>query len=94
MGGTRQKEKKDETRKSLALRKKLEAGKHSEICGTRDTLGMETYFRGPMAFTKTLKQRFRVGDLDLPSRKKRYAGTNIRKEEDVPLGQNSPSGGM
>ena len=36
---------------------------------------------GPMDYAKTLKLRFRVGDLDLPERRKRYASS--REEEEI-----------
>ena len=42
---------------------------------------MKTYLRGPMDYAKKLKLRFRVGDLDLPEKRKRY--TSSREEEDV-----------
>ena len=42
---------------------------------------MKTYLHGPMDYAKKLKLRFRVGDLDLPERRKRY--TSSREEEDV-----------
>ena len=42
---------------------------------------METYLHGPLDYAKKLKLRFRVEDLDLPERRKRY--TNSREEEDV-----------
>ena len=42
---------------------------------------MKTYLRGPMDYAKKLKLRFRVGDLDLPEKRKRY--TNIQQEKDV-----------
>ena len=41
---------------------------------------MKTYFRGPIDYAKTLKLRFRVGDLDLPGRRKKY--TSSREEEE------------
>ena len=45
---------------------------------------MRTHLDGPMDFTKTLKLRSRVGDLDLPERRKRH--TSSREEEvDVPM---------
>ena len=53
----------------------------------RDTRGIErrngneSYLHGPMYISKTLKLRFRVGDLDLPERRKRY--TSSREEEEV-----------
>ena len=34
----------------------------------REEIGMKTYLHGPMDDAKTLKLRFRVGDLDLPAR--------------------------
>ena len=44
-------------------------------------MGMKTYLHGPMDYAKTLKLRFRVGDLDLPERRKRYASS--REEEEI-----------
>ena len=38
------------------------------------------YLHGPMGYAKKLKLRFRVGDLDLPERRKRYTSS---WEEDV-----------
>ena len=38
------------------------------------------YLHGPMDYAKKLKLRFRVGDLDLPERRKRYTSS---REEDV-----------
>ena len=56
--------------------------KHVEIYGgLREDVGMKTYLHGPMDYAKKLKLRFRVGDLDLPERRKRY--TSSREEEDV-----------
>ena len=49
--------------------------------GLREDNGMKTYLHGPMDYAKKLKVRFRVGDLDLPERRKRY--TSSREEEDV-----------
>ena len=63
---------------------------------------MKRYLHGPMACAKTLKLRFRVGDQDLPERRKRY-NTSSRGEEKedarmCPCGkvveQNSHSGRM
>ena len=42
---------------------------------------MKRYLHDPMDDMKRLKLRFRVGDLDLPERRKRY--TSSREEEDV-----------
>ena len=47
----------------------------------REKIGMKTYLRGPMDYAKTLKLRFRVGGLDLPERRKRYASS--REEEEI-----------
>ena len=49
---------------------------------------MKTYLHGPMDYAKTLNLRFRVGDLDLPERRKRYASN--REEEEI--AQMCPSG--
>ena len=55
--------------------------KHLEIYGgLREDIGMKTNLR-PMDYAKKLKLRLRVGDLDLPERRKRY--TSSREEEDV-----------
>ena len=43
---------------------------HLEIYGgLREKVGMKTYLHCPMDYAKTLKLRFRVGDLDLPERR-------------------------
>ena len=42
---------------------------------------MKTYLHFPTDYAKMLKPRFRVGDLDLPKRRKRYSSS--RKEEGV-----------
>ena len=42
---------------------------------------MKKYLHGPMDYANKLKVRFRVGDLDLPEKRKRY--TSSREEEDV-----------
>ena len=47
--------------------------KHLEIYGgLREDIEMKTYLHGPIDYVKKLKLRFRVGDLDLPERRKRY----------------------
>ena len=40
---------------------------------------------GPMDYAKTLKLRFRVGDLDLPERRKRYTSSPGEEEEDATM---------
>ena len=45
--------------------------KHLEVYGgLREDVGMKSYLHGPMDYAKKLKLRFRVGDLDLPLKKK------------------------
>ena len=69
-------------RERLTLRTKVEEEKHLEIYrGLREDIGMKTCLHGPMDYAKKLKLRFRVEDLDLPERRKRY--TRSRVEEDV-----------
>ena len=47
--------------------------KHEEVYGgLREDTGMKTYLHGPMDYAKKLKLQFRVGDLDLPERRKTY----------------------
>ena len=48
---------------------------------SREDFGMKTYLHGPKDYGKKVKLRFRVGDLDLPERRKIY--TNDREEGDV-----------
>ena len=54
---------------------------------------MKTYLYGPMDYAKTLKLQFRVTDLDLPERRKRY--TSGREEEEgaqlCPCGEGNES---
>ena len=38
--------------------------------GLREDIGMKTYLHGPTNYATKLKLRFRVGDLDLPERKR------------------------
>ena len=60
----------------------VEEEKHLEIYGgLSEDVRMKTYLHGPMDYAKRLKLRFRVGDLDLPGRRKRYISS--REEEDV-----------
>ena len=51
----------------------MKEDKHLEIYGgLREDIGMKTCLHGPMDYAKKLKLRLRVGDLDLPERRKRY----------------------
>ena len=69
-------------REMLALRNKAKRRNTLEMYGgLREEIGMKTYLHGPMDYAKTLKLRFRVGDLDVPERRKRYAGS--REEEEI-----------
>ena len=43
----------------------------------------ETFLHGPMNYAKTPTLQFRVGNLDLPERRKRY--TSSREEEDAQM---------
>ena len=71
-------------RERLALKNKVEGEEHPEIYGRlREGTGMKTYLYCPMDYVKTLKPQFRVGELDLPERRKRY--TSSREEEDVQM---------
>ena len=49
--------------------------------GLRKDIGIKTYLHGPLDYAEKLKLRFRVGDLDLPERRKRYSSS--REEEHV-----------
>ena len=46
---------------------------------------MKTYLHGLMDYAKTLKLRFRVGDLDLPERRKQYTSSRGEAEEDAQM---------
>ena len=71
-----------EARERLALRNKVKEEKHLEMSGgLREDTGMKTYLHGRMDYAKKLKLQCRVGDLDLPERRKRY--TSSAEEEDV-----------
>ena len=50
--------------------------------GLREGIGMKTYLHGLMDYATKLKLRFRVGDLDLPEKRKRYTSSR-EEEEDV-----------
>ena len=76
-----------EERERPALKNKVKSEKKT-LRGIRGTmgkrrLGMETNVHGPLDFAKTLKLRFRVGDLDLPVRRKSY--TTWVRCTDVPV---------
>ncbi|CAM9273852.1 unnamed protein product, partial [Ectocarpus sp. 6 AP-2014] len=56
---------------------------HLEIYGKlKEGIGIKTYLDGPMDYAKKLKLQFRVGDLDLPERRKRYTSRRREEEED------------
>ena len=53
--------------------------------GLNEGIGIQTYFHGPMDFAKTLKLRFRVGDLGLPGRRKRYTSSRVEEEVEAQM---------
>ena len=60
-----------EKRGKEMLRCEVDEEEHLRIYGgVREEIGMKTYLHGPMDAAKNLKLRFRVGDLDLPERRK------------------------
>ena len=59
----------------------MKTEQHFGIHGVEEDVGTKTYLHGPMDKAKKLKLRFRVGDLDLPEKRKRH--TSSREEEDV-----------
>ena len=65
----------------LAIGHKVEEEEHVGIYGrSREEIRMKTYSDDPLYYATTLKLRFRVGDLDLPERRKWYATS--RDQED------------
>ena len=61
-----------EIRDKKALRQKVDEEEDLMIYGgLREGIGMKTYYlHGPIDYAKTLELRFRIGDLDLPERRK------------------------
>ena len=47
----------------------------------KEQIEMKACLDGPMEYAKRLKLRFRVGDLDLPERRKRYSSSRKEEEE-------------
>ena len=71
-----------EIKKRLALRNKVNEEAHLELYGgLKEGKGMKRYLHGPMDYAKSLKLRFRVGDLDLPERRNRYTSSREEEEE-------------
>ena len=69
-------------KESPALRNKVKDEETLKIYGgLREAIGMKTYLHGPMDYAKTLKRRFRVGDLDLPEGRKRYTSSRVEEGE-------------
>ena len=69
-------------RERRALRNKVKGEEHSrDLRGVKRRNRNETHLHGPMDCSKTMKLRFRVGDLDLPERRKRCASS--REEEEI-----------
>ena len=73
----------DRSNRKARKKGKASAEKQGEIGQTlrSERRGIETYYSGPMDFAKTLKLRLRVGDLDLPERRKVYTGSQEGEEE-------------
>ena len=68
--------------KASAKKHKVKSEKHLETYGgLSEGIEMKTYLHVPIDFAKTLRIRFRVGDLDLPEKIKRH--TSSREEEEV-----------
>ena len=79
-----------EIREKGALRCKVDKEEHLKIYGgLKEGIGMKEYLHGPLDAAKNLKLRFRVGDLDLPERRKRYTSKRVEEEVDK---QNCPCG--
>ena len=56
---------------------------HLEIHGgLKEGIGIKKYLHGPLDTAKKSKLRFRVGDLDLPERRKRYTSKRVEEEVD------------
>ena len=71
-----------EIRERLPLRNKVKEEDHLKVYGgLREEIGMKTCLHGPMVYVKTLKLRLRVGDLDLPERRKRYSSRREEEED-------------
>ena len=72
-----------ETRGKGALRCKVDKEEHLKIYGGwKEGIGMKAYLRGPLDAAKNLKLRFRVGDLDLPERRKGYTSKRVEEGKD------------
>ncbi|CAB1099916.1 unnamed protein product [Ectocarpus sp. CCAP 1310/34] len=84
-----------ESREEATLRKKVRSEDHLEIYGKlKEGIGTKSYLDGPMDYAKKLKLQFRVGDLDLPERRKRYSSRRREEEEDrqtCPCGKSEES---
>ena len=71
-----------DVRERLALIQTVNEEEPLEICvGLKEEIGMKTYLHGPVDYAKTLKLRFRVGNLDQPERRKTYTGSRVEEEE-------------
>ncbi|CAB1111443.1 unnamed protein product [Ectocarpus sp. CCAP 1310/34] len=84
-----------ESREEATLRKKVRSEDHLETYGKlKEGIRMKSYLDGPMDDAKKLKLQFRVGDLDLPERRKRYSCRRREEEEDrqtCPCGKSEES---
>ena len=67
-----------------SLKQKVDEEDHLKIYGgLKEGLGMKTFLHGPLDYSKNLKLRFRIGDLDLPERRKRYTSSRVEEEEEA-----------
>lgn len=67
-------------REKEIVRHEVDDDQHLRMCGgLREEIGMEIHMHGPLDVVKKLKLRFRVANLDLPDRRKRYI---ISQEEE------------
>ena len=71
-----------ERRERQALRNKMKSDEHIEIYrGISEGIGMKTYLHRPKDFAKTLKLRFRVGDLDCQREERGVPVTGRRRRK-------------
>ena len=66
----------------------MEGEEHLAIYGRfREEIRMEMCLHGPMDYAKkkVLKPQFRVGDLDLPERRKTYTSSREEEDEDAQM---------
>ena len=76
----------DRSRRKDRNKGKASAKKQGESAGTVKRRNRnENVFAQPNGLRENAETRFRVGDLDLPERRNRYASSREEKEEDAQL---------